>query len=683
MKLDPNDILLGAALNAVPFESPFPSEDASFDGQLAKLMDFVGPNEFGSMGQQVLARASAEAWRTAQSLINKAKATVVGDIPRDWMPDIAWLEQAGVNKVVRGLWSAVAFPSTESSAALVQSIVDVGLDAALKAVGAVPIIGWIAQAAIAFGRTLFRIFTAKDVAEPEKRYQLPWVQYVKESDTEIVRRFLIDYYAPAVDWSPIWLPPTNPNRTWKLAEGTSNGKVIGKIFAPLTDKGEVDWSPPGLGAIPNTFRVAGLIQTRGSVYSQGLVRFWNDGSVMQWGPQLTQTGDFRPAQAQASGQLWQQVQRAGNPDMYKVQASQLETAWHDWFQGFFESVWAAAEKDEWLGDLAAPYITVERGPDVRLGIPWRSRPQPAPFVWPEIVNQGPARPTARTPCLWAEEDLDKDIRPGESPDPFFWPWRTEPQQTSFAQKYKIVDGHLAAQGPAMAPNESIWRGWRCVSWPAGTDLLSVYRWPFESIVGPALKRLAELQRTCLRRTFVCAMVRPFEVQGLKPYGAFVGAAGKAMRDRCVDARKALLASPQRMMVSYQDAKLIDPEFAAALADSGVPTTEVARQAAFRKFGLTPGINSMDNGGGIGPDVPPPLAPQGGVAFGGEEDPGGGSGPGHGPGGAPPKAPPGGGIISTSSARGGSGIGLALGGAALLLGGGLLAHRVVSKKRGRR
>jgi hypothetical protein len=497
---------------------------------------------------------------------------------------------------------------------------------------------------------------------------------------------LIRTYGEKVDWTAIWQPATDPSSSWELVEGISDGEVVGKIFAPLRN-GKVDWAPPGLGAIPNTFRVAGLIQSRGSVHSQGLVRFWNDGAVMQWGPQLTQTGDFRPAQAQASGQLWQQVQRAGNPDMYKVQVSQLETAWNDWFQGFFESVWAAAAKDEWLADLAAPYITVERGPDVRLGIPWRSRPQPAPFVWPEIVNKGPARPNARTTCLWAEEDLEKQTRPGETVDQFFWPWRTEPAQYSFAPKYKLVDGHLASQGPAVDPHVINWKeGWRCIGWPSGAELLSTYRWPFESIVGPALTRLAELQRTCLRRTFVCAMVRPFEVQGLKPYGAFVGPAGKTMRDRCVDARKALLASPQRMLVSYQDAKLIDPEFAAALADAGVPTTEVARQAAFRKFGLTPGVNSMDNGGGIGPDVPPPLAPLGGVAFGGEEDPGGGSGSSPGPSGPPPKAPPGGAGVSPSGGGGGgggAGVGLLLGGAAALVGGGLLAHRVISKKRGRR
>ncbi|MDC0719933.1 hypothetical protein [Nannocystis bainbridge] len=665
MKLDPGSMLLEACPER--FESFFPTEDIAFDSQLTALLEVAGGQDaFATIGQELLARAGALAWRDAQALINRAKATVLGDIPQDWMPAVAWMQQSGVDRIARGLWAAVAFPSSENTTALVDAAIGVGLDMATRALGAVPIVGIIAQAAVAFGRALFRAWTDKDVTPAERRYQLPWARYMRGNDEEIVQKFLIDIYGERVDWTPIWAPPTEVDVPWVLADGVDQGKVIGKMFAPLK-KGEVAWNGSGLGAVPNTLRVVGLIQSRPAPpHAPKLLRFWNHGGVMQWGPSLTQTGDFRPAQSQASGQLWQQAAAVGNPDMYKIDAKSLETSWKDWFDGFFASVWKLAEGDEWLGDLAAPYIVSERFGQLRLGMSWRARPQPAPLVWPGIVTEGPARPSARNICLWAEEDVPKDIRAGESSDTFWWPWRSEPEQTLIGQDYKIVDGHLASSGPVRLPNQ-LPKGWRCHGWPSGEELLTPYHWPYESIVGPALAHLRKLQRECLFRTFVAAYVRPLDLPGRPRHGAFKD---KDLQARCIEARAALLKSPQRFLVSYTDAKLADPEYAELLAAAGVPTTEVARQAALRQFAAKGGA-----GGAIDPNpapLPPPLAPQGGVAFGADE-----------PGGVEPNQPgpgPGG---KGSGGSGGSGGGSGRSGAAGLLVAAPLAMMVLNKMAARR
>ena len=678
VKLLPGSPLLTACPDK--FESFFPTEDVAFDGQLTALMDAAGGQDaFASIGQELLARAGALAWRDAQALINKAKATVLGDIPQDFMPAVAWMEQHGVDRIARGLWAAVAFPSSENTIALIDAAIDVGLDVATRALGAVPIVGIIAQAAVAFGRALFRAWTDKDVAPAERRYQLPWARYVRNNDEQIVQDFLINIYGERVDWTPIWSPPTDVDVPWTLADGIGDqGQVIGRMLAPHKS-GEVAWNGSGLGAVPNTLRVVGLIQTRpGPPHAEKLIRYWNTGGTMRWAPNLMQTGDFRPAQSQASGQLWQQAARPGNPDMYKIDAKALETRWKDWFDGFFSSVWSLAAGDEWLADLAAPYIVSEQlAGQLRLGIPWRVRPQPAPIVWPGIVTDGPARPSARNACLWAEFDVPRNLRAGESPDQFWWPWRTEPEQTLVGRAYEVVDGHLASMGPARAPNQ-LPKGWRCHGWPSGQELLGRYYWPYESIVGPALAHLRKLQRDSLFRTFAAAYVRPFDLPGMPRHAAFKDT---ALQARCVEARAELLKSPQRMLVSYTDAKLADPEYAGLLAAVGVPTTELARQAVLRKFAAEVGAGAS---GGVDPTpapLPEPLAPQGGVAFGDERggvEPGGGgdgdggSGSGGSGGGAGGKA--------TGGRGGGRGRG---GGAGLLLASpliGLALQRVLARRR---
>jgi hypothetical protein len=48
--------------------------------------------------------------------------------------------------------------------------------------------------------------------------------------------------------------------------------------------------------------------------------------------------------------------------------------------------------------------------------------------------------------------------------------------------------------------------------------------------------------------------------------------------RCIEARAERLKSPQGFLPSYADAQLAHSEYTALLAESGVPTAEVARQA---------------------------------------------------------------------------------------------------------
>jgi hypothetical protein len=118
----------------------------------------------------------------------------------------------------------------------------------------------------------------------------------------------------------------------------------------------------GLGAIPNTLRVAGPVQTLvdnrlrdlayageaaartsgsyGSASSSAATparrRRASASNELERPPSVIDTGAFYPAFAGIAGQLWQQVQQRGNPDMFKVEANVVRDAWQDYWGAFFE-----------------------------------------------------------------------------------------------------------------------------------------------------------------------------------------------------------------------------------------------------------------------------------------------------------------------------------------------------------
>ncbi len=77
-------------------------------------------------------------------------------------------------------------------------------------------------------------------------------------------------------------------------------------------------------------------------------------------------------------------------------------------------------------------------------------------------------------------------------------------------------------------------------------------------------------------------------------------------------RKRLLTHPARMQVEYETVREVDPEYANALRDAGVPTTAIQRAAVMMQFSgsqsATEPLDAKD------PPMGPPRPPQGGLPF---------------------------------------------------------------------
>ena len=149
----------------------------------------------------------------------------------------------------------------------------------------------------------------------------------------------------------------------------------------------------------------------------------------------------------------------------------------------------------------------------------------------------------------------------------------------------------------------------CVPWPPGDLLLSKYRRADDAITTPAIKAVAQLQRRRLSQSLDCAYVRPVAVGDRPAYAAF---ADKSLQARCIEMRKRLLTHPARMQVEYETARAVDPEYADALRDAGVPTTAAQRAAASMKLaGSKAATQPLDP---KEPPQGPPMRLQGGLPF---------------------------------------------------------------------
>jgi hypothetical protein len=105
---------------------------------------------------------------------------------------------------------------------------------------------------------------------------------------------------------------------------------------------------------------------------------------------------------------------------------------------------------------------------------------------------------------------------------------------------------------------------------------------------------------------VCAYVRPDEVDGQDPHGAFRN--NKALHDKCIAMRTALLKHQARFRVNLKDADAADPVFAQKLRDAGVNNTPAQLMQNLGK--VSAGLVDDDDS-----QPEPPPAPAGGLPFG--------------------------------------------------------------------
>jgi hypothetical protein len=576
------------------FDSPYPGADVYADDAFGLLMKRTQGQGQQTIGEAILSQAGAQAWNQANQMLWKTKATLAGDLLGDVWSKVASI--APGSGEIGGILAEVPFALTADPALLVGAMANVALDLALNAVSAIPIAGWIIGIVVGIGRALAGLFRGRleDKVPPEQRARLPWIRYNRDIDQQWVRTFIkID--AAGVDWTPMFAPPTDA-LPWKLLDGVDQDdpkNVLGQVLAPFANK-TVAYN--GMyGCLPGTFRVAGLLQYRARPQRPDKdLRFYNDGTIIQQNGDYTQTGDFFPALQQLAGTTWQQI-AAGGPDAYKVDCVKIEKLWRDWFTALYTSA-----MEQGYGDYLLPYLAREVHGEWRLGAnasgimaPAATDWTPVPLVTPGTFKDGAlATPRSRTTCLYTD---------------------------AMVKGERVSSGDMgrrwtrdAKTGEFIAPPRSPWAGRTghlCVPWPPGDLLLSKYRRADDAIVTPAVRAVAQLQRSRLSRSLDCAYVRPIAVGDRPAYAAF--ADNTSLRDHCIDMRKRLLKHPARMQVEYETVRQVDPEYADALRDAGVPTTAIQRAQAKMKVAGAGANEPLD------PREPPPGRPQplqGGLPF---------------------------------------------------------------------
>ncbi len=655
MRLPINDAIFAQVpKTAAGFVSSFPSTDAAYSPKYNAMMNmalaakatdakgFLVP----TLGEILLVQQQGQSWRDGAAMVNAFKSWSVGDLLTDWLPDLVRITKGNgvLGGAVEGLFAAVSFPQSADPVQIGLAIGKVALDLALTAIQAVPIVGQIIGALVGVAQFLVRLFSAPDKAKAQ--LLLPWEQYSRPLNESLVQDVVLTA-AQGVRWTHLWMPPYELE-PWALASGvnkTTGDEITGgQVFAPERN-GSLPFAT-GLGAVPNTVKAAAHLQRilNAGPDNMALQRYFGDPYMpIGWGNPVTDVGSFFPDVAQICGGMWQQVMRPGNPDMYKVDAGKLQSAWADYFGLMFSSAWSLYKTDPSVGELLAPYIAVvqkhDAGDDVRLGIPHMRRPHAGPFVHPGIFKSGPGTPATRTACLWVEKDTPKRTA--------VWPFDAlvgdhkpvyPAQHPDFAYRTGVYidDAGVARYGENLwfatrsgSPGNSpipkgykVPKGYRCIPWPTPQELLTGYAMPDAAITTPACQQLRKLQERCLAQTLVCAYVRPDVIQGLERYEAF---GDKALRDVCFTMRKALLKSDARFMVNLKDVDDIDPVFAGALRDAGVNNSPAQKAAQFQKFGQSPVADSEP--------LPPALPPASGVAFDDYADQRGGGGGPRGGGGA--------------------------------------------------
>ncbi len=593
MIIDPNTRIF----DRVPdiFNSPYPGADVYADSAFKTLMERYEGKGQQTIGEAILSQAGAQAWNQATQMLWKTKATVAGDLLGEVWSKVAWINPK--TDAIAGILAEVPFAVTADPDLLVGAMANVAIDLALNAVSAIPVAGWIIGIVVGIGRALAGLFKGMlddGRSSPQERARLPWGKYNRDIDQEWVRTFIkID--AAGVDWTPMFAPPTDAI-SWQLLDGVDKDdekNVLGKVFAPFANK-SVAYN--GMyGCLPGTFRVAGLLQYRGRPQPPTeALRFYSDATIIQRYGDFTQTGDFFPALQQLAGTTWQQI-AAGGPDAYKVDCVKLESMWRDWFSALYTSA-----MEQGYGDYLLSYLAREVHGEWRLGAnasgvisPAGTDWEPVPLVTPGTFKTGAlATQKSRTTCMYTDGMVDgKLVTSGD----LALRWQRDAKT-----------GEFIAPPPSKYANG---KGRICIPWPPGDLLLSKYRRADDAIITPAVQAVAQLQRRRLSRTLDCAYVRPFAAGDRPAYAAF---ADKSLQAHCVEMRKRLLTHPARMKVDYDTVRAVDPEYANALRDAGVPTTAIQRHAAMMKLSAskaaTEPLDPKD------PPVGPPRPLQGGLPF---------------------------------------------------------------------
>lgn len=301
------------------FTSPFPSESAQASAKFQALAQDA---------PSYLCRLQAKAWQDTTHLTMRevATSTLTGGLRQKLIQDLVYYEPAGVGgtEVLRGLFASASFPDSVSPAPLFAAAVEIGLQQAIDfALSAVPVVGQVLGAAVAVGKFMAQLVRASQ--EERDRY-VPWVDYKRDTDEDLVNVFLVGQIATGVDWTPVWEPPFSVNGgKFTIEETTQPGENRSYAVWGTGDRPEPRYRAGALGAMPGTQRIADRIQ---------IARLYGKIGQEQRDA-VTHVGAYYPASAQWATQAWGMVQANGSPDAFKLQPAKLDELWHTYFANWF------------------------------------------------------------------------------------------------------------------------------------------------------------------------------------------------------------------------------------------------------------------------------------------------------------------------------------------------------------
>jgi hypothetical protein len=491
-----------------PFESAFPSSDAQGSARFQAIA-----KDAGNAGH--MARSQANAWQFLQQLQLRSVLTSldVGGYPRQV---VAELLPDGVDSApLRGALASANFPATLDVKSMERAALEIGLGVLKTALSAVPLLGGILSAAVDIGAWLFSLGQqSKHVIS----LTVPWQEYSRDTDEDIVNSFILPIMSGSSDWSALFEPVFQTDlRPFTAEKTTRGGETRAYGVWVEAEASEAIYAPGAYGFMPGTQQIADVVQV---ARIEGRV----GGRVLD---AITNVGDYLPSVGQYGQQLWGQVLREGNPDAFKIEPARLAGLWQLYWDAFYAG---AIDQIRKLGR--------EKGySEARIFTRLSAAKAFARFMVTGWTG---------TPATGAE-------RVGIAP--------------SFVDTAANLFAPIGADGMEIFDNEAN-------SLHAGT----LYKRVDDALILPGLRACKLRQLAALARTNVAAYVRPTDGPDGPAFSAFkdTGPAedptfntwGEQLADFCVRVvRPAMLTHEIRWTVPDADARAVDPGFADELAAS--------------------------------------------------------------------------------------------------------------------
>lgn len=297
-----------------PFESAFPSSDAQGSARFQAIA-----KEAKHAGH--MAKSGANAWQFLQQLQLREVLTSseVGGYP---MKVIGELLPDGVNAApLRGALATVSFSATTDVGTLRKQAMKVGLGVLKTALSAIPLVGGALGGVVDMAVWLFALGRQ---SEELIVLTVPWVEYSRDSDEDIVNQFILPRIAPSPDWTSLFEPPFQTGFRPFTAEKTER-KGETRAFGVWSTNSEPIYAAGAFGFMPGCQQLADLVQVARIAGKPG-------GALDD---AVTNVGDYLPSVSQYGQQVWGQCLRLGNPDAFKIQPAQLAGQWRTYWDAFY------------------------------------------------------------------------------------------------------------------------------------------------------------------------------------------------------------------------------------------------------------------------------------------------------------------------------------------------------------